>query len=416
MSTVQLNFWLMPIGDFDTYNVLRKEISNFEKKYPKIKIEPTIIPWSHVWDRLVNYHKHRGELAPSDVIQVGTTWASTLSYLGVLQKISKYFSKDLIDDIIPALKDSSRSPESGELMCMPWLADIRMLYYREDLLKKHNYSKNDLQDIESFKKVCMSIQKSRKSDKDPMAYRLSGSTETVLIHDLAPWIWGMGGTFLSHDKKSITLDSDKARKGIHWYFDLVNSLYGKQHEKNMYGIMPSGTFFSGNYAMEIIGKSPLNSIANLKHSDYSHEVAKSYKTTPIPAGPNGSVPFIGGSSLAIPKWSRHPEEAAEWIRFLISSKSQLRHGYNIGIFPSRVSLLKKYFKEYSNDYEVIKTTLENGRSLPNSPLLGTLERIINAFSDRVLKAIKFGKYSNKYLDEEITQAALEANYIFSMYV
>ena len=48
-------------------------------------------------------------------------------------------------------------------------------------------------------------------------------------------------------------------------------------------------------------------------------------------------------------------------------------------------------------------------------ILGTLERIINAFSERVLKAIRYGEYSDELIEKEINQAAMEANYIFSMY-
>ncbi len=415
MSLVQLNFWLMPNGDFDTLNAIHKEIAYFEKWHTNIHIEPTIIPWSHAWDRLMNVHKQQSELVPPDIIQVGTTWVPTLSYLGVLKDISAYFDEEQISDIIPPLKDSSLSAETGGLMCMPWMADIRMLYYRIDVLRLFGFSSRDLETFDAFKQVCLSIQKKRKSPEDILAFRLSGHSEVILIHDLAPWIWGMGGRLLSEDMKHVEFDSKKSRKAIHWYFDLVNEMYGAKSSNKRYGIIPAGTFFSGRYAMEVIGKSPLYSLTHLKHSNYSDEVAKNYGIMPFPKGSEANSPFIGGSSLAIPKWSRYPEEAAEWIRFLYSSESLMRHGYRIGVFPSRISLLEEYFKEYKEDYEIIVETLKHGRSLPNTPLLGTLERIINAFCDRVLKSIRTDEFSKAFLDSEIDQAAMEANYIFSMY-
>ncbi|MBN1521106.1 MAG: extracellular solute-binding protein [Candidatus Aureabacteria bacterium] len=416
MSIVQLNFWLMPNGDFDTLSAIEKEITHFEKWHTNIHIEPTIIPWSHAWDRLMNVHKQQGELVAPDVIQIGTTWVSTLNYLGVLRDISAFFDEDITSDIIIPLKESSISYETGGFMAMPWMADIRMLYYRIDILRLYGFSSRDLEDFDSFRNVCLVIQSKRKSPDDIMAFRLSGHSEVVLIHDLAPWIWGMGGHLLSANLKKVSFDSPQARKAIHWYFDLVNDLYGGKDSHKRYGIIPTGSFFSGNFATEIIGKSPLYNLSNLKHSNYSQEVAKNYGVVNLPKGPEGSFPFIGGSSLAVPKWSRYPEEAAEWIRFLVSSESQMRHGYRIGVFPSRISLLQNYFKDYKEDYEVIATTLKNGRSLPYSPLLGTLERILSAFSDHVLMAIRSGEYTSDFLDREINQAAMEANYIFSMYM
>jgi multiple sugar transport system substrate-binding protein len=415
MSLVQLNFWLMPNGDFDTLDVIEKEIAHFEKWHSNIHIEPTIIPWAHVWDRLMNVHKQQSELIPPDVIQIGTTWVSTLSYLGVLRDINSFFDDEVMSDIIVPLKDSSYFYETGGLMCIPWMADIRMLYYRIDVLRLFGFTSQDLDTCDSFKNVCLSIQSKRKSAEDIMAFRLSGHSEGVMIHDLAPWITNMGGHLLAPNMKKVDFDSPKAKEAIRWYFDLVNDLYGAKESAKRYGIIPAGTFFSGRYAMEVIGKSPLYNLANLKHSNYSQEVAKNYGIMPFPRGPEGRFPFIGGSSLAIPKWSRYPEEAAEWIRFLVSQESEMRHGYRIGVFPSRISLLEEYFKDYKEDYEVIKTTLRHGRTMPNTPLLGTLERIINAFSDRVLKVIRAGEYSHEFLDREVSQAAMEANYIFSMY-
>ena len=299
----------------------------------------------------MNVHKQQGELVAPDVIQIGTTWVSTLNYLGVLRDISAYFEDDVTSDIIIPLRESSISFETGGLMAMPWMADIRMLYYRIDILRLFGFSSKDLENLDSFRNVCLTIQNNRKSPDDIMSFRLSGHSEVILIHDLAPWIWSMGGHLLAANMQKVSFDSPKSRKALHWYFGLLNDLYGSKDCNKRYGIIPTGTFFSGHYAMEIIGKSPLYNLSNLKHSNYSQEVAKNYGVVCLPKGPEGSFPFIGGSSLAVPKWSRYPEEAAEWIRFLVSPESQLRHGYRIGVFPSRMSLLESYFKDYKEDYE-----------------------------------------------------------------
>jgi multiple sugar transport system substrate-binding protein len=413
MSIVQLNFWLMPNGDFDTLNALEKEISHFEKWHTNIHIEPTIVPWSHVWDRLMNAYKHHGELVLPDVIQVGTTWVPTLSYLGVLKDVSSFFEDHLTSDIIKPLQESCRSPETGGWMCYPWIADIRMLFYRIDILRMFGFSSKDLETFDSFKKVCLEIQKKRKTEEDVWAYRLSGSSELVQIHDLAPWIWSMGGDFLTEDFKRVAFDGPQARKAIHWYFDQLRDLYSGRDA--LYGIIPNGSFFSGKYAMEIIGKYPFNNISYFKHTGYKKEVAENYGIVPIPRGAEGQYSFIGGSGLAIPKWCRYPEEAAEWIRFLVSPESQLRHNFRIGVFPSRISLLEDFLKKNKEDLEMIQSTLSMSKTLPYTPLLGTLERIIHSFTERVLKSVRVGEYSGEFLDREIDQAAVEANYIFSMY-
>ncbi|MBN2190149.1 MAG: extracellular solute-binding protein [Candidatus Aureabacteria bacterium] len=416
MSKTVINFWLMPNADFDTLGVLQQEISNFEQQNRNIHIEPTIIPWAHAWDRLMNYYKHQDELAPPDVIQIGTTWVPSLTYLGVLRDMRDFFDYSITEDIIEPLKNVPKSPNTDMILCIPWFSDIRLLYFRKDVLKKFGFGVADIGDFESFRNVCMTIQNSRKSDDDIMAYKLSGHPETIFIHDIAPWLWGMGGNFLSSDLRRIAFDKPEARNAFKWYFHLVNDLFAGTEGK--YGITPPGTFFSGRYAMEINGKSPFYNLANLKHSDFSPEVVENYDLTQVPKGPKGSFPFVGGSCLATPKLCRYPEEASEWIRYLISPESQLRHCYVIGAFPSRTSLLKEFFKGYEQYHEAITTALKNGITFlytPYSSLVGSLEKIITAFTDRVLLQIRTGKFSEEIVDEEIAKAAAEANYITSIH-
>ena len=165
----------MPNGDFDTLSAIEKEIAHFEKWHTNIHIEPHIIPWSHAWDRLMNVHKQQGELVPPDIIQIGTTWVSTLSYLGVLRDINAFFDDEVTSDIILPLKESSRSFETGGLMCLPWMADIRMMYYRIDVLRLFGFNSSDLDNFDSFSNVCRVIQGERKSSEDILSFRLSGN-------------------------------------------------------------------------------------------------------------------------------------------------------------------------------------------------------------------------------------------------
>ncbi|MDD5645415.1 MAG: extracellular solute-binding protein [bacterium] len=416
MPKTVINFWLMPNADFDTLGILQKEILKFEQQNKNIHIQPTVIPWAHAWDRLMHYCKHQDELSPPDVIQIGTTWVPSLSYLGVLRDMQDFFDPSITEDIIDPLKNVAKLPNTDMILCIPWFSDIRLLYFRKDILKKFGFGINDIDDFESFRTVCTAIQNGRKSDDDIMAYRLSGHPETIFIHDIAPWLWGMGGNFLSPDLRKTAFDEPESRKAFKWYFRLVNDLFAGTERK--YGITPPGTFFSGRYAMEISGKSPFYNLANLKHSDFSPEVVANYELTQVPKGSKGSFPFIGGSCLAMPKLCRYPEEASEWIKYLISPESQLRHCYIIGAFPSRTSILKEFFRDHEQYHGAITTALKNGITFlytPYSSLIGSLEKIITAFTDRVLLAIRTGKFSEELVDQEITKAAAEANYILSVH-
>jgi trehalose/maltose transport system substrate-binding protein len=60
--------------------------------------------------------------------------------------------------------------------------------------------------------------------------------------------------------------------------------------------------------------------------------------THLPAGPEGRFQTVGGFSLGVSKYSRHPREAASLVLYLTSAEVQKRRALRRGYLPTRTDL------------------------------------------------------------------------------
>jgi multiple sugar transport system substrate-binding protein len=410
---IRLNLWVMPNAGFDTQRVMERELALFKKENPDYEVRLTVIPWFFAWDRLIAVAKRRVNQDPPDVIQVGGTWTTTLAALGALSDVTDYLDELERTDVIRPLWNYSYEPTRTKAYSVPWFTDTRVLYYRRDILRQLEMTADDIGTWKGLRAACERLRDHSKLGKQFLGLPLPGQREGILIHDLAPWIWGSGGTFLSTDRQTPQFQKPAALQGIHFFYqmmvDRLIPLLGRDR-------LVSGNFFSGQFAFQVSGSWPVNSVFNKEHSAYNADVAKNYGVTTFPAGPAGQVTYLGGSNLAITSFSPHPEGAWKLIKFLSATPAQVRHSRQIGMLPSRYSALEKLLATAPEPVaDVFRHSLRVARTLPCAATLGTIERILGKVSQSLITSVCDNRYSERLLADEMSQAAKEADYILSLY-
>jgi len=411
-APIRLNLWVMPNAGFDTARVVQREIGFFRKENPGYDVKVTVLPWGHAWDRLIAVAKRRDYRDPPDVVQIGGTWNTTLAALGALMDITEHLEDVDRSDIVRPVWNYCYEPTRTRAFSLPWFLDARVLYYRHDLLQELGMHPEDLSNWKGFREACERLQNSRLGKKY-FALPLPGQKEGVLIHDLAPWIWGAGGNFLSTDRRTAQFSDGPALKGMDYYFrmmvDHLIPLSGRDR-------FSTGDFFSGQFAFQVSGVWPINTYLNPKYAYYEPEVAKHYGVAVFPAGPAGQVTYLGGSNLAVIRSTQHPHAAWKLVKFLVGAESQVRHSRQIGMLPSRYSALEALLPSApASVAEVFRQTLRVARTLPCAATLGTLERIFGRVSGNLITAVREGRYAENVLVDEVMAAAREADYILSLY-
>ncbi|MFN0118555.1 MAG: extracellular solute-binding protein [Elusimicrobiota bacterium] len=397
----ELHFWVMPNAGFATRAAVSNLINEFEQIHPEVKVQLSIHPWSLAWNQLMDVVKGRSISSP-DVIQVGTTWTTTLSYLNALDKVPS----DILNSHAQAagwIGDSSDGSFSHDLFGVPWFTDIRVLYYRRDIFEKMGIKVSSLEDWKGLKSACQEIHsyiKKGETEKIKVPLGFPGQKISVQMHDLAPWVWGAGGEFIAEETKEASLTHARLIEGCVYYFDLIND--GLMPIPNNF--MPEGNFFTGHAAMQLSGSWPVDTCFNPQYQYAQPEVIENVGIVPLPSGPKGRFTFLGGSNLSVLNYSKEKDLAWQFIQFMSEPERLLSHARNIGALPAHLSVMDVLFERFPWARNVFWDSFSCARRLPKIVELGSVEQILAKMGGRVLSSIRDKAYSLPLLQQEIAVA------------
>ncbi len=412
MSTIrnktELNFWVMPNAGFATRGILDGLIKEFEASRPDVRVKLTVHPWSLAWSRVMDVVKGRNTRNVPDVMQVGTTWITTLSYLGALEQVPEKPFGPREMRMATSIGDSSP-------FCIPWFIDIRVLYYRRDIFEAFRINPALLNDWKGFSQACAELkQHLSKSDRFSRIIAPLGSPgqkPSVLIHDLAPWVWEAGGDFCSEDLKETNLNQVPLIQGAEFYFDLI----GQGYMPVPNSALPQGNFFTGHYAMQFSGSWPTDTYLNPDWAYTRREVADNAGVKPLPEGPQGRYTFLGGSNLGVSSMSRNKEAAWDFIQFMLQPARSTKHARAIGALPARLAGMDELFTRIPSAKEVFFNSFGYARRLPRLIEMGSVEQIIYKMGGRILMSIREGTYNHRRLYQEINAANNEIKSLLSIH-
>lgn len=172
-------------------------------------------------------------------------------------------------------------------------------------------------------------------------YAFSGGSAGGLMFTMMPYAWASGGEWVSEDGSEARLEHDITVEAVQMFTNMI-------HE---YEVTPSGVstysytdfqdaFKQGRVAMMTTGNFVVSDLTrNFPDIDFG--------VAPIPGKEEGEISaFIGGDLIAIPEQSRYPEEAWEFVQFLLSPAVQVEVFASAGIIPVRSDLHdNEYFQE-----------------------------------------------------------------------
>ena len=405
---VKLNMWIWGAGTA-AKQLVKQEVKTFLKQYLDLEIEVTLIPWRDAWGSIM---KASEEKKGPDILQVGSTWNGTLAHLGVLKDITKeVYDAGLTGDIfIPAAWGSCHFPGSERVSSLPWFVDIRAIYYRTDIFGKLRIPTDGLDKWTSFEKTCKDIKGFRKDEKELGVLGVSGQQEALLLHNIAPWIWGAGGDFVTQDGKKATFNSDEALNGIAFYLRLISNGYISSSTLKLTTEEIARGFFSrGDYVMSIPG--PLSNSSPLDPSDtfYNPEIAENCTSSLFPSGPGGRFVFCGGSNIAVTSFSQYPEQAWELVKYLTLYESQSRYPKTLNMFPGLLESFDAIFMEDRPEWRGLKDSWKYGRAFPNVAAWGEIESLLIAHFGKIFGRIQKGNYDFSLVKADLDDAADEAD-------
>jgi multiple sugar transport system substrate-binding protein len=346
---------------------VRAILSQFERD-THIEVILRVLEWRDAWAELVRMALYNDG---PHVSEIGNTWLSEFISMNSLRPFVGMEVSQLggAQQFLPSAWRSATPVGPGGLTvmawAMPWLADMRLIHYRQDWLEQAGIdAATAFQSAGALLQTCARLQAAGVASPVVLPSRQSRMT----LQNMAGWVWGAGGDFTSPDGKKVLFTMTEAKASIYAYFDLAR--YMTAELRNLDEYQSDSAFLQGRAALTISGpwlhRSP----------DLSREVAEYGRQALLPG-----VPYIGGSQLVIWKHTRYVEQALTLIRYVGGIDAQARLVQTSGLFPTRLEVLTH--EPFSRDpfYQMAGEGLKAGHSFPTFALWGLVEnKLTEAFT------------------------------------
>ena len=266
-----------------------------------------------------------------DVFQIDVVWPGILSqHLADLSQKAQ----GQIGQHFPVMVQTATV--DGKLVAMPWFADAGLLYYRKDLLQKYNRSLP--QTWEDLTETARIIQEGeRKAGNSAFTgFVWQGRAYEGLTTVALEWVGSHGGGTIVDEKGEITINNPKATQALKTAAGWV----GK--------ITPEGVL---NYTEEEArGVFQAANAAFMRNWPYAWALAQGADSpvkdkvgvAPLPKGSTDGrhVGTLGGQLLAVSKYSKNADAAAELVIYLTGAEEQKRRAI-VGSFNPTIPALFK---------------------------------------------------------------------------
>jgi multiple sugar transport system substrate-binding protein len=347
---------------------LHERLANFRRTYRRIELPITVWPWDAAWDNLARVALYKDG---ADVSEIGTTWLG--SFVG-MDAIRPFTAQELsrmggAETFLPASWQNGSLLGDQNQWGIPWLADTRVIFYWRDMLDGAGIDEaTAFHSVEQMPETLARLQANGLPTPWVVTTRHTHST----LYNIASWIWGAGGDFVTADGAHIALDEPAARRGLLAYFDLQRFM--PRSAEPLESRQTIELFRTRQVAALIHGPWFLK---NLREQGGSADIMSRIGVA-LPPGPS----FVGGSVLAIWKHIQRDQESAavDLIRSLVTDTGRLDFYIQTGNLPARLDLLAQPVFANDTHFRVMIQSLQQGRTHARLAMWGLIE-------DRLMKAL-----------------------------
>ena len=267
--------------------------------------------------------------ADIDIFQIDVVWPGILANHFI--DLKEYISEDELADHFPALV--ANNVVGDRLIAAPFFVDAGLLYYRSDLLEKHGRAVPTTW-AELAETAQAIVDAERAGDSPEMqGYVWQGRAYEGLTCNALEWVASFGGGSIVEPDGTISIDNPQAAAALNaakgWIGTVSPAGVLNYAEEEARGVFQSGNaVFMRNWPYAW-------SLANADDSPIKGKVGMAV----LPHGEGGSsASTLGGQQLAVSKYSAHPAEAADLVRYLTGAEEQKRRAIEGSFNPTRKSL------------------------------------------------------------------------------
>ena len=363
-------------------NAFTSLVANFTKQ-TGIKVNVEAIPWGNVNDKLTTAIASGNG---PDLVQVGLSLLPTFVGAGALKNIQPYLQKHPLlqsANYLDGVAASKINPGS-KVLSVPWVSDVRILFYRKDILAQAGISTPPKTWTELYK------------DAAKLAGRGSGQYglyipqwDSALPVELT---WQAGGSV--QDKHGLVTFNTKAFKRA---ADFYISFYKSKLVPSASDFDQTQGFVSGAAPMVISGPYLAGAI-----NGAAPELKGKWGVTLLPKDKAGTSLFAG-SNMGVWYKSKHVDESLRLLDYLSKPKEQLTWFKLTNELPTAKAALGAKSLTADPMVRVYIKQLQDAQLLP--PLVPAWGKISSAMLDALNSIVLKGADENSTLTQLNQQVA-----------
>ncbi|MED1201800.1 ABC transporter substrate-binding protein [Heyndrickxia acidicola] len=328
------------------------------------------------------------------------SWSSK----GAMTPLDDFMKKDHYDtsDFLPAALKAVQY--NDKTYALPIVMNTWMLYYNKDLFKKAGIA-NPPQTMQELK-----------ADADKLSIvDKKGNLERIGLwpeQDPTMYMFSFDGSIWDPAKKEITPDNPGFKATVQFYKDMWDKYGSSNLDRYGSGLgnyaSAQNPFFTGQAAMAFDGEWLTTFV-----KEYAPNL--NYGVVPIPydeSHPDAkNAGYINVGALYIPKGSKHPQEAWEFLKWLTSKAQMVKLATSLGnLAPRKSALNDPSFKRVPGFTEFLKYSQGPKMSMqPQVPFLNDYLAEISTEYDAILRGKTSVDSGLKAIKDKIQPLAQNTN-------
>ncbi|PYT49388.1 MAG: ABC transporter substrate-binding protein [Acidobacteria bacterium] len=217
----------------------------------------------------------------------------------------------------------------NKLMAMAYHADIGLLFYRTDLLRQYGYREppSTWDELETMAARIQAGERA-KGKKEFWGFVWQGAAAEALTCNALEWQAAEGGGQIIEEDKTISVNNPHAirawQRAARWVGSISPPSVVGYEEWDALNVWIAGdAAFMRNWPTAYVDSQAAGS-----------KIRNKFDISLLPGGKAGRVGTLGGAGLGVSRFSAHPREAVELVRYLSSRDVQVRRSAVLSVPPS----------------------------------------------------------------------------------
>ncbi|MCW3844968.1 extracellular solute-binding protein [Micromonospora yasonensis] len=288
---------------------IRAMTDEFQKKYPKIKVEPSFVAYEALHDKIV-------AAAPAstfDVVLIDVIWPAEFGSKRIVTDVTDQFPANWKSDMLGGALATAAYRD--RYYGVPWILDTKYFFYNTDMLSKAGVDPASLSTWDGVRTAARAL-KAKKVVEYPLIW--SWKQAEALICDYTQLVGAFGGKFLSDDGKSIAFNTGGGLQALEFMKQTLDAKLTNPNSAESLEEDVRKIFSDGQAAMAL----NWTYLFNAANDPQQSKIAGKVGVASTPSGPAGAPGVNGSMALSVSTGSRNQKAAWTYISYITSAEVQ----------------------------------------------------------------------------------------------